>query len=207
MSLSPQIYRLTSPNVLFEDVNVLLISLASLATAASVHVDGIVCFNAGDYLTIEGRHLDLRVRLPIHGPVEVALSNKKPDLIEISVLVGRGAERNYAVVSGGFANYIDTLFRPFLVTFFQRYRSEIENKFTKNRLAWPSSWQMGWAVRNAISHGGVAFERLKQKPVAWRGLVFGPSDEPRNTLLNLLNGADLLILLLDMEEEIAQAAK
>ena len=203
MSQSPQVYPLTSKHALFEDVNVLLVSLASLATAASVHVDGKANFNAGDYLTIEGRHLDLRVRIPIHGPVEAAIANKKPDLIEIAVVAGRDVERDHLTVTGGFANYVDTLFLPFLVTFFQRYRSHIEGKFTKDRLAWPPSWQMGWAVRNAVSHGGVAFERPAQKPVVWRGLAFGPADEPGKSLMKLLNGADLLLLLFDMEQETA----
>ena len=195
----PTVYRLTPTHLLFEDVNVLLIAVASLATAASVHVDGYANFNSGEYLTIEGRHLDIRVRLPVHGPVEVAIANKKPDSIEITVVAGRDVERAYAVNTGGFASYVDNLFLPFLVTFFQRHRSQVEEKYTKDRLAWPASWQMGWAVRNAVSHGGVAFERAGQKPVVWRGLAFSPADEPAKSLIKILNGADLLLLLFDME--------
>ena len=201
MSSAAHTHRLTPTHALFEDVNVLLIALASLATAASIHVDGKAKFSAGEYLTIEGRHLDLRVRFPIHGPVEVAIANRKPNLIEITVVAGRDAERAYSVATGGFANYVNTLFLPFLVTFFQKYRSQVEAKYTNDRLAWPASWQMGWAVRNAVSHDGLAFERPSQKPVSWRGLEFGPADEPANSLIKLLNAADLLLLLFDLERD------
>ncbi|CAN5320548.1 hypothetical protein BH11PSE10_BH11PSE10_13760 [soil metagenome] len=202
MPLSSVIYRLTAQHTLYEDVNVLLIAIAGLATAATVHVDGKANFNAGDYVTIEGRHLDLRVRLPIHGPVEAALGNRKPDVIELEAVAGRDIERVYAVVTAGFADYVDRLFLPFLVAYFERHRHHITAKYKADRLAWPSSWQMGWAVRNAASHGGIAFDQPTRKSVSWRGLTFGPSDEPARSLLKLLNGADILLLMFEMSQEL-----
>jgi hypothetical protein len=201
MPPSLHIHQLKPTDALFEDINVLLIAVASLATAATLRVDGKAVFGAGDYVTIEGRHLDIRVRLPLHGPVEAAIANRKPDLIELSELTGRDPERSYSTKTGGFANNVDALFLPFLVSYFQRHRAEVEAKHKPDRLAWPPSWQMGWALRNAASHGGVAFERRCQKPVAWRGLSFGPSDEPAKSLLKLLNAADTLLLLLEMDKD------
>ena len=200
MPPSLHIHHLKPADALFEDINVLLIAIASLATAATLRVDGKAAFDTGDYVTIEGRHLDVRLRLPVHGPVEAAVASRKPDLIELSELPGRDHERSYSTKTGGFANYVDTLFLPFLVSYFQRHRAQVEAKHKPNRLAWPSSWQMGWALRNAASHGGVAFERPSQKPVAWRGLSFGPLDEPAKSILKLLNGADILLLLLEMDK-------
>lgn len=201
MPPSLHIHQLKPTDALFEDINVLLIALASLATAATLRVDGKAKFGAGDYVTIEGRHLDIRVRLPLHGPVEAAIADRKPDLIELSELTGRDPERSYSTKTGGFASYVDALFLPFLVSYFQRHRAEVEAKHKPDRLTWPPSWQMGWALRNAASHGGVAFERPRQKPVAWRGLSFGPSDEPTKSLLKLLNAADTLLLLLEMDKD------
>ena len=201
MPPSPRIHHLKPTDALFEDINVLLIAVASLATAATLRVDGKAEFGAGDYVTIEGRHLDVRVRLPLHDPGEAAIADRRPDLIELAELTGRDPERSYSTKTGGFANYVDALFLPFLVSYFQRYRAEVEAKYKPDRLAWPPSWQMGWALRNAASHGGVAFEHPGQKPVAWRGLSFGPSDEPGKSLLKLLNGADTLILLLEMDKD------
>ena len=104
------VHQLKPIDALFDDVNVLLIAIASLATAATVRVDGKADFNSGDYVTIEGRHLSARVRFPIHGPVETAIANRKPDLIEITELAGRDKERAYSIETNGFATYVDSLF-------------------------------------------------------------------------------------------------
>lgn len=194
-------YYLKPSDGVFDDVNLVLIALASLATASSYQVDGVANFAPGDYLTIEGRHMEARLRLPLHGPVPAAIAGRKPDVVELTLVPGRDIERTYTVNTGGFASYIDSLFVPFVVTYFQRYRATVERKFKPDRTHWPASWQMGWAVRNAASHGGIAFERRNQRPVSWRGLTFGPADEPAKSLSKLLNGADLLLLLLDMDRD------
>jgi hypothetical protein len=194
-------YHLTPTDGIFGDVNVILIAVASLATAAAYHVEGHAKFDPGDYLTVEGRHLEARLRLPIHGPVQAAIAGRKPDLIELTLVPGRDAERPYEINSNGFSTYVNNLFFPFLVSYFQRFRASVEQKFKPDRTHWPASWQLGWAVRNATSHSGVAFERPVQKPVSWRGLTFGPADEPAKSLLTLMNGADLLVLLLDMDRD------
>jgi hypothetical protein len=194
-------YVLRPSDGAFDDVNLILISLASLATASSYHVEGTANFAPGDYLTIEGRHIEARLRLPLHGPIPAAIAGRRPDVIELTLVPGRDAERTFAVKTSGFARYVDALFVPFVVTYFQRYRAAVERKFKSDRTQWPASWQMGWAVRNAASHGGIAFERPSQRPVSWRGLTFGPADEPAKSLSMLLNGADLLLLLLDMDRD------
>jgi hypothetical protein len=131
------VHQLKPTDALFDDVNVLLIAIASLATAATLRTDGRADFNAGDYATIEGRHLSARLRLPIHGPVEAAIANRKPDLIEVTELAGRDKERAYPTLTNGFATYVDSLFLPFLVSYFQRHRAHIDAKYKPDRLAWP----------------------------------------------------------------------
>jgi hypothetical protein len=54
MPPSLHIHQLKPTDALFEDINVLLIAVASLATAATLRVDGKAVFGAGDYVTIEG---------------------------------------------------------------------------------------------------------------------------------------------------------
>jgi len=60
---------------------------------------------------------------------------------------------------------------------------------------------MSWALRNAAYHSGKVFENAMQVPVSWRGLSLGPNDEPARTILSQVNGADMLVLLLEMEED------
>lgn len=102
--------------------------------------------------------------------------------------------------TSGFAEFVDAIFLPFLVNYHEHYRPEIEEKHRQGRTSWPAPWQMSWALRNATSHSGKVFKTATQAPVSWRGLTFGPNDEPARKILSLVNGADILILLLEMEE-------
>lgn len=101
------------------------------------------------------------------------------------------------------------MIQAFLVNHFERGRETIENRHTTHRPSWPSPWQMGWLVRNGLSHdGGVYFKSSKNgdkggskpKPVHWRGLAIRPEDQGTPILGNLVSFGDLIILALEMEE-------
>lgn len=182
----------------YEEVNTLLIAIASVVAASCYRVDGHARFNPGDYATIECLHLDARVGLPLCGPIEATVAGKKPDRVEVAVVPTRAAERTYAIESAGFQAYTRALLHPFILSRFERYRPSLDSQFPAGRTAWPASWQMAWAVRNAVAHGGRVFERAGQQAVTWRGLTFGPAGEPDRCLLDLLGGGDLLVLLVDL---------
>jgi hypothetical protein len=160
--------------------------LAAVFIALQVTISGRKEYEQGDYLTIEAKFLDAMVRIPICGPIEAVLAGLQADFIELGVETGKASS--------------DAIFLPFLVSYFERHRGEIEGRHKGGRDRWPDPWQMAWAIRNAASHNGQVFERPSQKPVAWRGLTFAPSDEPARSLLSLVNGGDIMVLLLDMEE-------
>lgn len=196
--VTTEIHRLTPETFAYEEVNTLLMAIASLVTASCYRVDGHARFNPGDYATIECLHLNARVRLPLYGPVEAAIAGRKPDRVEIAVVPTRAAERTYAIETAGFQAYTRALLHPFIVSCFERHRPSLDAQFPAGRAAWPANWQMAWAVRNAVVHGGRVFERSNQQAVTWRGLSFSPADEPDRCLLDLLSGGDLLVLMIDL---------
>lgn len=200
MHSQPTSYHITKRTGFFNELSTLLIALQGVAVAAELHVSGKVEHQPGDYLTVEAKHLNARVRLPLFGPVQAALANKEPDLIELTVVPGKDAEREYAHWTSGFQRFADAIFLPFLVSYHEAHRPQVETRFSAGRHTWPNPWQMSWAVRNAVSHNGRVFEKPTQRPVAWQGLVFAPADEPASKLLTLINGGDLLLLMLEMEE-------
>jgi hypothetical protein len=200
MATDTTIFHIQQTAGFFHEVNTLLIAFQGVAVVFELVVSGHVQHNPGDYLTIEAKHLDARVRLPLVGPIQDAIANRIPDVIEITVVSGRDKERQFSHESSGFQRFVDSIFLPFLVAYHERHRYEIEKQYPAGRTAWPSAWQMSWAIRNAASHNGRVFEKRTQQAVSWRGLTFSPSDEPLTTLLGLLNGGDLLILMIEMEE-------
>lgn len=111
---------------------------------------------------------------------------------------GHAPERTYAIETAGSQAYTRALLHPFILSCFERYRPSLDAQFPAGRTAWPTNWQMAWAVRNAVAHGGRVFERAGQQAVTWRGLSFSPADEPDRCLLDLLSGGDLLVLMMDL---------
>lgn len=206
MTTAPTVitYRISGSTGFYRELNTLLIALQGVAVASAYTLNGAVHFKQGDYVTVEARHSGWEVRLPLVGPIEAALANRKADEIHLTVVQGKTTS-TLQIYSSGFADFADSIFLPFVVGYFERHRAAVGTKFGQDRTAWPASWQMGWAVRNAASHGGQVFERSTQKPVHWRGLAFGPSDEPARKILAILNGGDLLALMVDMEEEYSGA--
>ena len=192
-------FRISKSTGFYPQLSVLLIALQGVAVAAEFRMTGAVTHQPGDYLTIQGKHLAVEVRVPLVGPVEAALASRKPDEIHLTVVHGSTAS-DLSYWTSGFAEFVDAIFLPFLVNYHEQFRPEIESKHRQGRTCWPAPWQMSWALRNATSHSGRVFEKPSQVPVSWRGLTFGPSDEPAKDIRSLLNGADILILLLEMEE-------
>jgi hypothetical protein len=193
-------YQVTKGTGFFSEINTLLIALQGVAVSTELYLSGKVAHKPGDYVTVEAKHLNARVRLPLYGPIQAALANKKPDIIEITVVSGKESEREFAHWTSGFQEFVLSIFLPFLVSYHEAYRAQIEKRFSAGRHTWPEPWQMSWAIRNAASHNGRVFDKLGQRPVFWRGLDFSPADEPNKQILNLVNGGDLLVLMLELEE-------
>lgn len=194
-------YKITKTTGFYPELNTLLISLQSVAIAAELYRAGKVQTNPGDYVTIEAKHLLKEVRLPLYGPVQAAMMNAQPDEIHLSEVHGK-TKSPLLFWTSGFQNFVDALFLPFLVNFHQRNRDALIKGFSQDRTSWPAAWQMSWALRNAASHGGKVFEKATQKPVMWQGITFGPGDEPAKCLTSMVNGADLLLLMIEMEESL-----
>lgn len=198
-------YKIMKTTGFYPELNTLLISLQSVAVAAELYRAGKVEMNPGDFVTLEAKHLLKEVRLPLYGPVQAAMINVQPDEIHLSEVHGK-TNPLLLFWTSGFQNFVDALFLPFLVSFHQRNRETLIKRFGQDRTAWPAPWQMSWALRNAASHGGKVFENQKQKPVRWHGITFGPADETTKCLTAMVNGADVLLLMIEMEESLSGIA-
>ncbi len=96
---------------------------------------------------------------------------------------------------------MDALFQPFVVNYYERHVADIRTRYGGNTNVWPDAWQMGWMVRNAVSHGGyVHFRDSTRQPVRWGGLEVSPKDQGTKILGNIINYGDLILLMIAMEE-------
>ena len=183
----------------YSDLLTLLQAIQGVAVAMHWKLSGTVNHSPGDYATVEAKHLGCDVRLPLVGPIEAALQNAEPECIHVTV-VSPHAHAPTEFTTQGLTRFFDSIFLPFLVTYHERHRTEIEVRYPAGRIAWPHAWQMSWALRNAASHNGRVFEKPTQQPVSWRGLTHSPADDASRSILGVVSGGDILVLMLDMEE-------
>jgi hypothetical protein len=193
-------YKILKNSDLFLEFSTLLIALQGVCISSELILTGTINHKQGDWLTIEANHLDLRIRLPLVGPIQAALANSSPEFMEIEVIQGRDKDVEFLHTTSGFQKFVNSIFLPFLVSYFEKNKIYISTKFPAGRDTWPDAWQMGWAVRNASSHNGSVFTKTTTKPIHWNGLRFSPNDEPHKNILSLVNGGDILVLMLEMEK-------
>lgn len=182
----------------FPELLTLLQAIQGVAVTIHWRLTGTVNHNPGDYTTVEAKHLGCDVRLPLVGPIEAALQNAVPEFIHLTVQP-RGAPSTQFVTQG-LARFADSIFLPFLVSYHERYRHDIEARFPAGRTSWPPAWQMSGALRNATAHNGRVFDKPTQQPVTWRGLSHGPAEDTTRPLLSVINGGDIVVLMVEMEE-------
>lgn len=192
-------YTILKNSGFYIELNTLLIALQGMGVASELILTGKVNHKLGDFLTIEAKHLDIQIRIPLVGPIQAALANTELAFIEIEVIESRKKGVDLLYTTSGFQTFIDAIFLPFLVSYFEKYKFQITERYSAGRNTWPNAWQMGWAVRNAASHNGSVFTSKTAKAVFWRELTFSPHDEPNKNLLQFVNGGDILLLMLEME--------
>lgn len=147
-------------------------------------------YNEGDYVSIAGLNSNEKIRLPLYKPIAVALKNEKPDEVELIVENVKANSKGKPIGTYIASETINYICSPFFLSFY-------DNNYT----TWPNSWRMGWVVRNAISHNGlIHYKNMSDPGVTWNGITVTPDMQNHKVLGNLMNAADLLILMFDMED-------
>lgn len=196
------VYSITKKTGFYGEICNLLIVMQSIGLSVNYLLRENADFADGEYMTIEAKHLNAKVRVPLYGPIETAILGHEPNRIDITIVANKDVERSYPHTIDGLQQFIDFIFKPFVVSYHEAYKSEIEKRYPAGRNHWPAAWQMSWAVRNAVSHGGSVFANSKSanaKVVSWKGIEHRPEDDEHTPILSRINGGDLLILLTEME--------
>lgn len=89
------------------------------------------------------------------------------------------------------------------LSYYARHVKAVESEWGKvEKGNWPTVWQFGRVVRNAIAHDGmIHFKNESAPPVQWRNLKYSPSDNDlkRQLLYDEITGVELILLMEDMD--------
>ncbi len=190
----------------YSDINNLIIVIASYQIALAYITVGKADYKSGDDVRFEGLNSGKNIRIPVHGPVEFILEGKHPD--EIHLTIEDSIEIKIAGKKGSHKDVLGNICMPAFLNFYENNLDMAISRFSTGSPIdynnWPASWRMGWVVRNALSHNkkiSYSPKYMNSPEIIWRGATVSPKnqDEP---LENIVNFADILILLLDMEKDL-----
>ena len=189
---------------LFEPINHALITISSIAHAASLIVGGRTHKTAQPVFRTATRWPDLGFAIPLRGPLELALKNQKPDLIEIGVLtdpkkIEEPLKNPIVAQTTGFELVLSYTMAPLFIMYFERYSVWLKAKYGQGH-NWPSVLDFARVVRNAAAHGGIDFRNPGVRDVKWRGLTYGYKDKGRPIIGTDLHIGEMLALMFDSNE-------
>ncbi len=199
-------YQISAARNCFTELLPLLATCSATYESVKVHKAGRFSSAPDDTFVITCQHLDARVALPLHRPIEDALQNRQSDGVGIGVLDGRGSIHTSGFESARFKDLFDRMIHPYVVNQFERGRLAIEGKFSLDRSKWQPPGQMGWPIRNGLAHGGTVRFGLRRNPnpnpVIWHDLSIFVKHQDEVILGNFANDGDLIVLSLEMEEDL-----
>lgn len=187
----------------FDDLITFLGSICGLAIGLRAHVEG----TAGAYepqhnVILQGRpHVSNRefVFYPHEMMSDLVTNNWPTEVVfEEQGLVSSGESMavHFRRVKSLHASMIESSF----VRYFESLQEEVERRHGSHRRKWPSVWNFGRVVRNAIVHKGrISFENPRAAPVSWKTLTYSPADNGKEVMYQDLTPVEIILLMEEMD--------
>ncbi len=156
-------------------------------------------------MAFESYLFDAELRLPLGGVVETLIAKTPINSIEVGICekswdyqTPREGER----FGPNLLDIYTKIITPFFVEFFEDYRSWLDANVSMDFTKWPNVWQFARIVRNAASHNAISINDPNFKPVSWYAHTYGSAQHGRAIFGSDLPLADILILMLEMNDSL-----
>jgi hypothetical protein len=187
---------------LFEPINIFLIIFSAVAHAASLMVDGKTHRTERPAARMQTYRYSYAFALPLRGPLEFALSNQRPDCIQIGMTSDTDSEVQDAKIhTAGLHPSMNGVIGAVFLMFFERYNEWLKSN-CGDPVNWPEPLNFCRIVRNAVAHGGIHFDNARAPTVAWRGLSYGPAQNGRQIIGADILAGDLLGLMFEANDQL-----
>ena len=180
-----------------------VISLVSLTLTAELYASG----TAGRYaprhqVSLDAKQLNKRLLLYPHVALDDIFQLRWPSVLafdEEPIEIPPSA----ILELGALERPLLALEQAMIVNYFERGRVAIEQRHGNDPKDWPSVWNFARVVRNSVAHRNeVSFRNARSQGVSWRGLEYSPEENGRRVLNGDLWAADLIYLMLDLDEAV-----
>jgi hypothetical protein len=198
-----------SHNKCFDDIANYLITMISLTLTTELYVQGYASRYAPNHrVVLDAKQAGKRLIISPHTLLNEVFAGRWPTTLVVNeepVPVSDADEKPVQILTsanhplGVFARPLYAFGQSMFVNYFEREHPQIEAKYGKHP-TWPADWNFARIVRNSVAHNNeVCFSNSKAAPVAWRGLVYSPTDNGREVLHKDLWPADLIYLMMDLD--------
>lgn len=190
---------------LLDPLNQLSILTASIGIASTYFVDGHVALKEGDFFAAESNQFQLDVRLPLYGPVQLALKGLIPSKIKIGFHNTPIIKKTYNKNTPGFKDAFMYAVSPIFVNFYENSKPLLVKTFGSDPAHWPGVWDFARVVRNACSHGGkLSMTGTNPRQVAWHHLTYEKSMNGQQIVGGDFAFGDVLVLMFELSDNLDQ---
>ena len=188
---------------LFEPLNNFLIILSAISYSTSVLVGGTTHKIPKPVLRVTTRWSDFGLAIPLGGPLQFALRNKKPQNIEIGIITSSALLArplpDAKLQTAGFHAVIAAAIEPTFLQFFERY-NEWLTATLGDATNWPPTLNFARVVRNAVAHGKINFRSPNSPVVRWKDLSYGPADNGKQIIGTDMKMGEILALMFECDD-------
>jgi hypothetical protein len=181
--------------------------VSAIAISSNVIANGNMVLTVGYNASFESVQFPLYAKLPIWGPIQLALQGVEPN----STVVGLDPSPTWRPGIGGphhgMAKASLHAINPIYVEFYEQYKEWLTENIGSNTHEWPTPWAFARTVRNAIVHnrGVIHWDDPHKTSVKWHNLTYSHAENRRQIIGIDLSLADLVMLLLEMNEALDHA--
>lgn len=186
---------------MFAPIEDILIPTAAVAISFNCKSNHPQDHNIGDTMDFESaRFPDVWVRLPLVGPVELAMQGLSANSNVVEIVTK--ASNSAGLAGPNLQRAFNHIISPGFTTFYENHVEWLCQN-VGDRSAWPTNWDFARVVRNVMSHNGtVNIDSHTAPTVSWYGYTLGHADRGKRIIGTDLTFADLIILLIEMGDDL-----
>lgn len=211
------VHYLEATHGYFPELVRILVTLSSIGLSLEVHQWRTVKpYGSSDYLTLAGKGHVSGIEISfVVGPIYQRLLSPSKRMPKYLKAIKRPIKRpidhsvSHPLQVSKVQPIVVRLVADAFLSYYARHVEAVESEWGKvDKGNWPTVWQFGRVIRNAIAHDGkIFFESRKAPPVHWLTLKYSYSDNnlKRQLLYDEITGVELILLMEDMDSVLRAA--
>lgn len=202
-----EMHYLETKHGYFPELVRLLVALSSIGLLLEIHKGhSVKPYGSSDYLTLTGKGNVSGIEISFFvGPIYQRLLSPTKRMPRVLKAIKRPID--YSVSHPLQVSKVQPIMVRLIADAFLSYYAShvkaVESRWgTVEKGNWPTVWQFGRVIRNAIAHDGkICFDSKKAPPVHWHNLRYSREDNDlkRQLLYDEITGVELILLMEDMD--------